>query len=412
LTDSQVRRLPTPERGNKIHYDDAVAGFGCRVTAAGARSFIFNYVVKATGRERRYTIGQFPDWSTVLARQEARRLRQEVSRGGDPLGDIETAREAPTVADLIARFRQEHLPRKRPSTRAAYEIALNLHIAPALGHLKLADVSYADIDKLHRHVTHTIQPLKKGGKRGGPTVANRVVAIVSRMFSLAQRWHMHEGLNPAQHVERNAEIKRKRYLSGEELGRLTTALAAYPNQQTANVVRLLLLTGARRGEVLSARWADLDLTTGIWTKPGSTTKQKSDHVIPLSAPARQLLADIRDSQLRGNPKRPLGEYVFPNGQGHVREFKKSWASICKAAEIRGLRVHDLRHSFASQLASGGASLPLIGALLGHSNPSTTSRYAHLFTDPQRAAVEKIGAIVEAAGKEPPELLPFKPGRRR
>ena len=155
------------------------------------------------------------------------------------------------------------------------------------------------------------------------------------------------------------------------------------------------------------RWADLDLEKGTWTKPASTTKQKADHVVPLSAPARQLLVSIHEAQ-RG----VRSKWVFPSvrGDGHVVELKDDWARLCKAAKITGLRTHDIRHSFASQLASGGASLPLIGALLGHSNPKTTHRYAHLFDDPQRAAVEKVGAIFSGAPAVEPTPLPK--GRRR
>jgi integrase len=207
--------------------------------------------------------------------------------------------------------------------------------------------------------------------------------------------------NPCRGVERNYEAKRKRYLSADELVKLTAALAEHPSKQSANVVRILLLSGARRGEVMSMRWADLDLTAGTWTKPGSTTKQKSDHAVPLSGPARQLLSEIHAEQT-ADGGRHLGTWVFPSPEsrtGHVIELAHAWRAICSAAGIEGLRLHDLRHSFASQLASGGASLPLIGALLGHSNPATTARYAHLFDDPMRAAVEKVGAVIVNAGKD-------------
>jgi integrase len=232
------------------------------------------------------------------------------------------------------------------------------------------------------------------------------------MFHLAQRWGVCDA-NPVRGVERNPEAKRKRYLSGEELAALTTTLATYPDKQVANIIRLLLLTGSRSGEVMPMRWDDLDLTQGLWTKPGSTTKQKTDHTAPLSAPARQLLAEIR--QQHTGKHKPLGTYVFPstnNDTGHTVTIEHAWAAICKVAGIENLHVHDLRHSFASQLASSGASLPLIGQLLGHSNAATTHRYTHLFQDPQRAAVEKVAAIIDAAGKlaKEPVAFPTKGGR--
>ena len=149
-----------------------------------------------------------------------------------------------------------------------------------------------------------------------------------------------------QGVERNQEQKRKRYLKSDELERLTKAMAEHDDQQAADIFRLLLLTGARRNEVLSATWEQFDLGEGVWTKPGATTKQKTDHRVPLSAPARQLVAGL-------GAKR--SEYLFPAGAGHRTAIKNDWASVCKAAGITGLRVHDLRHSYASALAGAGFS---------------------------------------------------------
>jgi integrase len=312
--------------------------------------------------------------------------------GRDPLADIEAERTAPTMAELIDRFVAEHVSRKRPSTSRFYEQMLRVHIRPHFGpHLKVTDVAFADIDTLHRKIS----------KFGSPYMANRVVAVLSKMLSLACRWKMRDD---AKGIEKNYESKRKRYLSADELTRLSAALAAYSDPQIANIFRLLLLllllTGARRGEVLAMEWGALDLDTGIWTKAGSTTKQKTDHIVPLSAPARQLLSEMQDEYVRLHPKKPLPQNVFPgNGErGHIVEVKKAWRTITKAAGITGLRIHDLRHSYAAQLASSGASLPLIGALLGHSNPVTTARYAHLFDDPLRQATERVGAVIAAAGK--------------
>jgi integrase len=398
LTDAVVRRLPTPKTGNRITYDSAVAGFGARVTAAGHRAFVLNYYTTA-GRERRHTIGEFPNWSTTAARQEARNLKQEVDKGGDPQADIEGERAAPTMAELCDRFESEHLQRKRPSTARDYAMILRKHIRPHFGaSRKVADVDFADVDALHRKIT----------KSGANYAANRTIAVLRKMFSLAVLWKMRTD-NPAKGIEKNREHLRRRYLSGDELARLLAALADHPDKQAVNIIRILLLTGARRGEVFSMRWADL--ADGVWSKPPSSTKQNKHHQVPLSAPVRQLLSEIRAEQT--SQKRALGKFVFPGigNTGHRAELKRDWAQLCKAAGINGLRIHDLRHSFASQLASGGASLPLIGALLGHSNPATTARYSHLFADPQRAAVEKVAAIMTGAPAAEPVPLPT-PRRRR
>jgi integrase len=390
LTDAIVKRLPLPTTGKTITIDADVFGFGARVTANGARSYVLRYTTRA-GRERTFTIGDATVWRTTDARDKARELRREIEDGGDPLGDIEAEREAPTVLDLIERFRTEHLPKKRPRTASEYGYLLQLHIEPHFGqHTKVADVRFEDIDALHRKITKT----------GSPYAANRTMAVLSKMFSLAIRWHMRE-TNPVKGIEKNREYHRRRYLSGDELVRLTKALAKHPDKKAADAIRLLLMTGARRGEVLSMRWGDVE--DGTWSKLPSSTKQKEHHQVPLSAPAQQLLADIRKRQ------RPRADFVFPShgATGHRVELKKDWAALCKAAGIEGLRIHDLRHSYASQLVSGGASLPLIGALLGHSNPVTTARYAHLFSDPLRVATEKVGAVIAAAGKPVKPALKLK-----
>lgn len=412
LTDAIIKRLPAPEKGNRLTYDADVKGFGVRVTANGARAFVLNYRTR-TGRERRYTIGSFPEWGTSAARSEAGNLKRQIDRGDDPLAEVEADRDARTVADLCKRFDEEHLPRLRPSTSRDYRAHISRQILPELKHRKVAEVSFSDIDGLHRKVT----------KASGPYHANRMLAVLSRMFSLAIRWQWRAD-NPCRGVERNQEEKRHRYLSGAELAGLTKALAEHEDQQAANIIRLLLLTGARRGEVQAAKWADFDLETGVWTKPGATTKQKTEHRVPLSAPARQLLAGLRADAEKG------AEYVFPGrgGKGHRQEIKADWRALCLAAGIvtretlrdakgrekmvvtPSARIHDLRHTYASVLASAGLSLPIIGALLGHTQPATTARYAHLFDDPLRAATERAGAIVMPSQDKPEgDVVPLKGG---
>lgn len=382
LTDTIVKNLPSPATGNRIEYDADVKGFGCRVTANGARSFVLNYRTRA-GRERRYTIGSFPDWKVAAARAEAADLKKRIDRGEDPMGDVQALRAAPTVADLCERFEAEHLPKTRPATQRDYRAIINNDILPALRNHKVADVTFSDVDALHRKIT----------SRGATYLANRTIAVLSKMFSLAVRWQWRTD-NPAKGIERNQEIKRHRYLSPDELGRLSEVLPKHDDQAAANIVRLLLLTGARSGEIRGMRWDQLDLEAGVWTKPGSTTKQKTEHRVPLSAPARQLLVELRAEARDG------AEYVFPGrgNDGHRSDIKNEWAAICKAAKLAEARIHDLRHTYASVLASAGMTLPVIGALLGHSQPQTTARYAHLFDDPLRAATERAGTIISGGPK--------------
>ena len=385
LTDTIIKRLPAPERGNRVTYDDAVKGFGCRVTTSGTRAFVLNYRRKADGRERRYTIGAHPDWSTAAARDEAKRLKRLVDGGGDPVGEIQESRAAITVADLADRFLREWVPRKKPATRRDYIQQITVDIVPALGRMKVATVSYGDIDALHRRVSART-----------PTHANRVVAVTSKMFNLAIKWKYRTD-NPCRGIERNVEHRRTRYLTAAELAQLAPALAKLRDVSAANAVRLLLLTGARRGELLAARWEDFDLAAGIWTKPGSTTKQKTVHRVPLSNVAVRLLAEMRRQASDA-------DWLFPARRGgHRKDIDDAWSALRKAARIPDVRLHDLRHSFASISASAGSSLPMIGALLGHATPTTTARYAHLFDDPLRAATNAVATTIGT------ELVPVKGG---
>ena len=389
LDDRTVRGIEPPAKGAQITYDSDVSGFGCRVTAKGARSWVLNY--RVGGRERRYTIGAVTEWKATAARKFAADLKARIRMGHDPLAELEQERTAPTVADLCDRFERDHLPRLRPATQKLYRAAIHgterrKGIRGHFKHHKVEDLRHGDVEAFHRLLS-----------RSAPMMANRALAVLSRMLNLSVRWGW-RGDNPAKGTERNQETKRTRYLAPEEIAALTTALAALTEQQAANVFRLMLLTGCRKGEALAARWDQIDLTAGLWIKPGSTTKQKTEHRVPLSAAAVALLSGIDRT----------GPWVFPGeveGQ-HRQEVKAQWENVCAAAGLvddageKTVRMHDLRHTYASVLASAGLSLPVIGALLGHSQPATTHRYAHLMDDPLRQATERAAAVVTGAASAP------------
>src|ERR1700730_5737795 len=394
LTDAIVRRLEPPAKGNRITYDKTVTGLGARITSNGHRAFVLTYVTRA-GRQRRYTIGDCGHWTATDARTEERWLKALIDQGHDPLATVEAEREAPTMADLIKRFREEHLVRLRPAVIVDYERMIRSHVLEHFSEKrKVADVHFEDVDALHRKIT----------KAGHPYRANRVVKLLSKAFSLAIRWGWRTD-NPCKGVQHNVEHNRERYLEADELARLTEALAK-ADRDVADVIKLLLLTGARRGEVLSMEWEHVDLGLGIWRKPPGDTKQKKSHEVPLNAPACALLAARYVDGAVG--------FVFPGAgqRGHTVSVWRQWSKILKAAKIENLRIHDLRHSFASELVSAGHSLPLIGSLLGHRNPATTARYSHLYRDVQRAAVERVGAAVVNAGKETSDenVKPLRRGR--
>ena len=396
LTDAFAKQAHSEEKTQVIYWDEAVKGFGLRVTARGAKAFVLDY--RASGRQRRITIGNYPDWSVAAARAEARELKRAVDRGEDPMADRHETRSAPTVAELWTRYRQDHLASKAPRSQADQVAIWEQLILPKLKHHRLDDVTASDIASLHRGVTTA----------RGPVRANRMVESLRHAFNLAIGWKWCAG-NPAASVSRNREDPRERYLTKEEMARLFAALDEHPERISASAIRFLALTGARKSEVLNARWDMFDLEAGVWTKPAAYTKQRRLHRVPLSERACRVLAEMRAIS--------DGPYVFPGRRSDepLTDLKRTWTAVCRSAGMweqapapeagdctgkgdarpvpRGrptVRLHDLRHSFASMLVSGGTSLPVIGALLGHTQSQTTQRYAHLYDDALRAAANSVG----------------------
>jgi integrase len=377
LTDKLIRTLPVPASGNRIVYDSEVKGFGVRLTYRGAVAFVLTYRTQ-DGIQRRLTIGSWPDWAVATARQESAKLKRAVDQGEDPLATRQAQRALPTISDLAQRYLDEHaVPHKRASSLKDDRARLRRWIEPELGERKVVSVRYADIAVLHRKIT----------LHGTPTTANRTVALLSKMFNLAKRWEWFVGDNPCNGIIRNPETKRDRPLSRDETQRLGAALDTYPQRDAADAIALLMLTGARTSEVLQATWSQLDLDAGVWVKQAPNTKQKRLHRVPLSGTAVRLLMSRQTAA--------EGPYVFPGRQQGrpLTTLKRPWQALCKQAGIPsgrrdGITPHDLRHSFGSILGRDGLSLPIIGALLGHSQAATTLRYVHLNDDPLRVATER------------------------
>ena len=371
LNKSTVDRLAAGDR-EIVYWDEVVRGFGVRVKPNGAKSYVIQYRNRNTGRSKRKTIGRVgPLISFAQARSEALRLLGEVVRGGDPVDDIRTKRNAERVSDLADQYLTYHArPKKRPKSVANDISMLNAIILPKLGTKPVAGVTHRDIQALHNGLSAT------------PYRANRTLSLLSKMFELSIRWGWRKD-NPVKGIEKFAEEKRHRWLSEAELARLTQALDNHPNQLAANAIRLQLRTGARIGEILSASWQDFDLDRGVWTKPSHHTKQKKKEHLPLSGAAVALLTAMKptadDSESLLFPGRVTGQ--------PIKNLKRFWKAVTTAAELSDYRVHDNRHTHASHLVSSGLSLPIVGRLLGHTNPMTTQRYAHLADDPLREAAE-------------------------
>ncbi len=373
LTDKLVREMPTPPKGrNNVIRDDLVTGFGVRRTPTGNTAFIFNYVVH--GRERRMTIGGYPAWGVTAARDQAKSLRRLVDAGEDPLGQREDARDELTLAELWERYSDEILPRKATSTQRNEQSIWKRLILPVLGRKRISKVEPIDIDRLHNKISLTT-----------PTQANRCLASLRHVYNTAIRWKL-VSESPVGSGLKNREEGRERYLSGDERGRFLAALDRRPDTPSALALRFLLLTGARRGEVLKATWGQFDLINAVWIKPSAHTKQNKLHRVPISDGAVEVLRRARELS--------NGEYAFPGKSGHALvEIKKLFKAVCTEANIVDFRIHDLRHSYASFLVSDGTSLPIIGKLLGHTQVATTNRYAHLEDDPLRKATNRLSQSI-------------------
>jgi integrase len=387
LTDGLVAALTPPPKGNRLRPHGGVSGLNLRVTAGGAKAWVLRYRNRG-GRERAFTIGDPADgWTVAKAVDQAKSLRRRVDAGEDPMAEREAERRAQTVTELWAEFEQELLPSRRPSTAAEYRRQWQRELQPHLGRLKIAAVTKQDVEALHRKIAkdHSYQ-------------ANRVLALASVLFALAVERKLRPD-NPAAGIKKAPEERRERFLTSTELGRLNDVLAAHPERTSAAAIRLMLLTGCRRGEALAARWSEFDLDAGTWLKPSSNTKQKKPHKVPLGSDAVELVRQVQ-AENRNSP------HVFTSNKKpgeRLTSVKRVWVSACKSAGLRGVRLHDLRHSFASALVSGGLNLPVIGQLLGHNQPRTTSRYAHLYDAVLREAAEHVGRI--ANSRPDAEIVP-------
>lgn len=370
-----------PDSGRDVWaWDDEIKGFGVRVKPSGHKSYMVQY--RAQGRTRRYTLGAHGTITPDQARKLARNKLGEVAEGGDPAEEKKRGRQAITFQELAQRYLDEHArAKKKPASAFRDERLLDRFILPALGSRRIKTITRTDVAQLHHKIGQET-----------PIQANRTLAVMSKMLTLAIRWGLYPNENPCRHIERFKENKRERYLSQEELARLGQVLgeaeenrAISPSAATA--LRLLALTGMRVGEVLSLQWGWIDFQRGLIFFPDSKTGQK---VLALGEPAQDLLGDI--PKTAGNP------HVFAGRKfgRPLADINGPWRIIRDKAGLKGVRLHDLRHTHASVGAAAGLSLPTIGALLGHSEPATTARYAHLAQDPVKQAADQVSGLIDMA----------------
>jgi integrase len=439
LTIRSVAALKIKEKEYFI-WDDELPCFGIRIKPSGVKSFLIQYRDE-NRRTRRMTVGRVCVVSPEKARSKAKILLGEIEDGANPSEDRHEKRKAISIFELSERYMTEHAEvKKRPRSIKSDKDTLRLYILPAFGPMKIAAISRMDVNKLHHSMRKT------------PVAANRTLALFSKMMNLAEKWGARpDGSNPCRHVERYPERKVERYLTTEELAHLGRVLSEAERTQTETpsviaAVRLLTFTGCRVGEILNLKWDYVDIGNACLRLPESKTGAK---VVHLNSPALEILNAIERTD--GNPwvitgripGKPLVNLRKPWRRIRVKatinlmaENDRIASLINKLAEdldrepalseimdkanekgikipvgLTDLRIHDLRHSFASVGAGGGLSLPMIGALLGHTQAATTARYAHLAVDPLKQATNLIGGRIAAAmnsGKTA-EIVEFKNG---
>ncbi len=398
------------QKGDVV-WDTSVVGFGARCQTTDRVTYVLKVRVK--GQQRWLRIGRHGSpWTVEKARSKAKSILGAIADGKDPAGARDADNAAGTFEKFAARYLEQYAkPFKKPLSVYGDKTNLDLNIIPTLGRMHLTDITRADIAKLHN------------GLRRKPGAANRCLSLLGKMFELAEEWGLRaEGTNPARRIQRYPEHKIERFLSSAELAQIGEVLKRAETERIQKTkgqglkalpeggespyliaaIRLLAFTGARKGEIVTAKWDYLDEERNALRLPDSKTGAKS---IALGAPALAVLESL--PRMAGNP------YILP-GRTHSSRpicIDKFWLAVCREANIKNCRIHDLRHSFASVGAAAGDSLVVIGKLLGHSTPTMTARYAHLGDDPIKAAADRIsGSIAAAMENRTGELIHMKNAR--
>ena len=357
-------------------WDGELKGFGVRILPSGRKTFVARY--RSGGRQHRMKIGVYGTITTDEARTLARQLLGDVAKGENPAEDISAHRQAPSVASVCQRFLSEHVAQRcKPSTQGEYRRSVELFIIPALGTRKIGEITRADVARLHHRMRDT------------PYQANRTLGVISKMFNLAELWGLRpDGTNPCRHVPRYRERNRERFLTHHEIANLGKVLdeVETDRSESASAVaafRLLLLTGCRLKEIQTLKWDYID--GRYFVLPDSKTGARK---IPITPAVRDILENIE--------RLPDNDYVITGkvaGQ-HLTDLHHPWERIRAHAGLDDVRIHDLRHTYASSAVAAGQSLVMIGKLLGHTQIQTTARYAHLADEPVHDAALIVAESLE------------------
>ena len=367
--------------GDSVFWDRDLPGFGVRVYRSGKKTYVVQS--RGSGGSKRITLGHHGEITADRARRKAAKIIDRIKQGVDPVPEPSV-----TVAALAERYLEAHAAVNcSEHTAGLYRGSLRNHILPALGTMPIDAVDREHVAELHL------------GLRETPRAANRALMVLSKMFSLAESWGLNPtGSNPCRFVVKYKEGKRERFLTETEYRRVGRALASLEAEQqvtahAAAALRLLMLTGCRRSEILTLRWDDVDHKSGELRLRHAKTGAR---MVPLTPPAVAVLAGI--ARVRGNP------WVFATGKRNRRltHLSYAWYGVRDRAGLADVRIHDLRHSFASRALALGESLAMIGRLLGHTDAGSTARYAHLARDAEKTSAAMVGDSIEA------DIAPVRP----
>ena len=392
LTQNNVAAL-LPDVHDRIEWSDDLKGLGLRISPKGTKSWLIQYREPDSRRTRRMRLGKWPLLKAAAAHELAQQELARVLGGASPSEIRRQARLAPTLTDHWADYERLHLPTKRKSSQRSDRSNWRRVIGPELGAKKVREVTRKDIERIH----------KKHADR--PYQANRLLSLLAKLMAFAVEWGLRDD-NPARGIRRFPEQPRQRLLRDEEMQRLMQELYRC-DASSRDAILLLILTGARKGNALSARWRDFDLESGTWCIPAEDFKSGKTHTMPLSAPACELLSRIRVEAA------PDAEWLFPSSgsTGHLVDIKKTWNRVRTDAGLPDLRIHDIRHAYATSLIAGGVNLRVVQLLLGHSSSAVTERYSHAADQLLRDATEKAGAkIASLSTGLSAEIVPLR--RRR
>ncbi|MCP5244815.1 MAG: tyrosine-type recombinase/integrase [Burkholderiales bacterium] len=388
FTKAEIDTLPLPQKGKRNTYQDTkVNGLHLRISSTGIKTFSVFKRIK-NGNPERITLGRYPDMTIDQARRKTMEINLAISDGKNPAEAKRKLKSEFLFSDLFTDYIERHSKPKKKTWPEDLEKYKN-HIEKPLGKRKLSEIDRATVSLIHCNIT----------TKSGPIAANRLLALISSVFG----WAISAGLwenNPALGIRRNKEKSRDRFIQSDELPRFFQALSEEPNGTIRDYVLISLLTGARRSNVCSMKWQDINFERAEWRI--EATKNDTPQTVTLSPEAIEVLQ---------NRKSDDSEFVFPgNGKsGHLQEPRKGWERILKRAKIKDLRLHDLRRTLGSWQAKTGASLAIIGKSLNHKNQNTTAIYARLDLDPVRDSVNTATSAMLAAGglSNPSEIVQFK-----